>query len=126
MLTLLLSTLAKSLLANVPNDVLALQLILTKSSFENVEQEVWRGQSEPAAWFVCFQLEHRKLQLLHLTIKENVPQTEVLDLFTSRLSDVSLIFLAFISCIDLPFITPPCKCWSLRSNPTESPPPWFW
>ena len=77
MLTLLLSTLAKSLLANVPNDVLALQLIhkFTKSCLENVEQEVWRRQSEPAAWFACFQLEHRKLQLLHLTIKENIPQT---------------------------------------------------
>ena len=73
--TLLLSTLAKSLLANVPNDVLALQLILTKSSLENVEQKVWRRQSEPAAWFACFQLEHRKLQLLHLTIKENILQT---------------------------------------------------
>ena len=37
--TLLLSTLAKSLLANVPNDVLALQLFLVKKRLTNNERE---------------------------------------------------------------------------------------
>ena len=61
--TLLLSTLAKSLLANVPKEVFALQESCLDSELPHIceKQQKW-----PSAWFAGFQFQHCKLQLLNL------------------------------------------------------------
>ena len=111
--TLLLSTLAKSLLANVPKEVFALQESCLDSELPHIceKQQKW-----PSAWFAGFQFQHCKLQLLNLIERMQTISlsfvTDFLWINTSFLSEVSLIFLVFISCMDLPFITPPCqKMW---------------
>ena len=61
--TLLLSTFAKSLLANIPKEVFALQESCLDSELPHIceKQQKW-----PSAWFAGFQFQHCKLQLLNL------------------------------------------------------------
>ena len=66
--TLLLSTLAKSLLANVPKEVFALQESCLNSVLpsELPVSHQCKQQKWPSAWFAGFQFQHCELQLLNL------------------------------------------------------------